>query len=127
MQRTSSGAFGPIETRAGEPCDPICDEEAHTEDTGQLIGVLAHDTVRGGTVVLGDPLDQVPQAVRGQEQMELPADAQRVPRGGGLDGATRADADGTEGAMGVAVDGLECLGLAVAPHQVPGLAWPPRA
>ena len=64
-------------TRAG---DPVGDQEADAEHARQLVRVLAHDPVRGRPVVLADPLDQVAEPVRREQQVQLAGHAQRVPR-----------------------------------------------
>ena len=89
--------------------DPVGDQEPDPEHAGQLVRVLAHHAVGRGTVVLADPLDQVPEPVRREQQMQLTGDSERIPRCGRLRPAAATDADGGERGGGVAIDRLEHL------------------
>ncbi len=81
--------------------------EADAEDGRQLVGLLAHDAVRGRAVVLGDPRDEPREAVGRQQQVQRAGRAQGVPRRDGLAGLARVEAGGLERGAGVGIDHVE--------------------
>ena len=116
----SARARGSARRPADAPRDSVGDEEAHAEHARQLVGVLDDLPVRRRPVLGVDPLDEIAEAVRREQQMEAPGDTERLPRLGGLRGALPPQARPHQRLLGVSIDGVEDTGHAVAVDQCLG-------
>ena len=121
MEHGRAPAVGTVRVHAKPLRDLVGDPEADAEHARQLVWPLGHDPVSAVPVGLADPRRQVGQAVRGEQKMEAPRDAEPLPGASRLGGAGAPDTRRRERGVGVAVDHVEYRARAV------GLDEPRRA